>query len=364
MHLFQGTIRSMPNFVTDAAIEHEDEIATLVTQYEQSAELEGIPDRQPLEEAHCLLRERLQQSVIEQEVAFLAWLINLYRNDWLATITEMRRYLSQPLPSDDRAWAWWVLVDSLALARQYTMMIDEQRAFIAWVSECFPPEQRLFTISDNTQGWGWWEQGMRAEWLERCEQLLAPIAETEATRWDRFEALRSAYTLFLRSRDLAGAAPYLPRLEVLLTEDPTWHDATEMSLEILAITIKPFVVAKDSEQLGVLGQKALEQWQALYSQWPDPSLSQRRCLRRLAHNLASSLYQGQRYDMALPLFERATSLHPATPLTYLWCAACVWVETHDTACVTDLLAQAQARDTAEGYAKKLRTIHELASFVV
>lgn len=117
---------------------------------------------------------------------------------------------------------------------------------------------------------------------------------------------------------------------------------------------------RDRRFLCILGEQAQEQCSQLAVQWKLPTLHQRRCLRRLTHNLGAEFYEAQFYGLARPFFERAIDLGSTTPFTYLWLAACVWILQRDEPSVCVLLQQARARTSSEeDFQGKLHTLAEL-----
>jgi hypothetical protein len=357
--MFDGTIESLKEAATDLPIQRERQIAMLLIEYEQMEETTCLPDPRFLEEAHHRLYTRLQSHEVDQELAHLAVALAYHRSDWSDIEQVLQQYRQHMLPLYEAAWAWWHRVDFLALTGNAPATVAEQRAFIGWARMFLPPAHRLCTMSDTTQALNWLTQGMGREWFDRSQRLLLDAPVETASRFDRFLLLRSMLTLALRMQDEHRITDLFARLDALTQEDLDGERTQEIRLETLALRLSFANVTQNSSLLHTLGAQAQTDYAHLAAQWQEPTLRQRHCLRRLAHNLGAELYEAHHYDLALPLFEHAIHLNATSPFTYLWLAGCVWALQKDKQRVLALLQQARTRDSEAGFQAKLYSVAEL-----
>lgn len=360
--MFDGTIESLTEQAAEIVTQREIQLATLLIQYEQMMETPDGPDPHLLTQASQIVQERLRKRELDQELVHLAVVLAYHLADWSCVRNILQQYRQQKLPPYEQAWAWWHDVDMLALDRVYPLAIEEQRALISWASETLPPAHCLFTLADTTQALGWLAQGEAEEWFTRCQQLLSQTPVYPANRFDRFLLLRSMLILALRTKDDRCICNTFTMLEHIVQEDPTWERGQEVHLETLALRLAYANTTQNHAVLRACGKEAQDQCIQLAARWQPPTLLQRRCLRRLAHNLGAELYEAQDYDRARPLFEQAVRFGATTPWTYLWLADCVWTLQRDASTVTFLLQQARQRDTPAGFQAKLQRFARLAHF--
>jgi hypothetical protein len=361
--VFNGTTESLFQWVENLQIERETELAQLLIDYQHQLESDQHePDTGLLEQALHLLQQRLSLVPVDQELAYLGDTLYMYLHYWEQTRDLLAQYRKQPLSLYGEAWARWRTIDCLALELKCEEVVAEQSAFLRWAMQSLPLEHCLFVLNDGTQALCWNMAGKQQEWFKLFEQLMAEVPSTHQNREDRFLCIRTAIVVHLYAGHPEQARKLLPLFDQLELDGFTWEENTDMQIEIQAMHIKILGMLEEIEQLRQVGKQVTEQLVTWKNSLYNPSPAQKRQIRRLCHNIASSLYKARQYDLAVPLFQMALELGVTTEHTSAWLAASLWTLDHEQAPVAALLQQAERYDPSGKIIGIIRSLPELQDF--
>jgi hypothetical protein len=229
--VFARSIATVFESVADIPIAREQEIASLLISYEDQQQSGKDPDRALLERAAELLEQRFKVHQMDDELVRLAQIVYCGLGKHQVEIAVLRQFLATSPESDPRAWAWWHLVDSLALDGCAGEAVNEQRSFLAWALSVFPAETCFFVIADGTQARSWMFVGAGYEWLHQFHVLFQRAPWTCSNRLDRFYCLRTAVRLALDLHAENEARHAISFLRDLLSEDRAWQEGWWISVE-------------------------------------------------------------------------------------------------------------------------------------
>jgi hypothetical protein len=278
-------------WVEDMQIKRETELAQLMIDYQHQLESDQHePDAGILEQALHLLQQRLSVMPVDQELAHLGDAVYCYLGYWEQTRDLLAQYRTQPLSPYEEAWARWRTIDCLALERKCDEVIAEQPAFLQWAMQSLPLEHCLFVLNDGTQAYTWVLAGKQQEWFALFEQLMAAVPPTHENRKDRFSCIRTAISVHLHAGQPDQARRLLPLFDQLELDGFSWEENTDMQIEIQAMHIWILGELQETERLRQVCQEVTDQLMAWKNSLQDPLPKQKRKIRRLCHNIASSLY--------------------------------------------------------------------------
>jgi len=141
---------------------------------------------------------------------------------------------------------------------------------------------------------------------------------------------------------------YAYAIRCLVGEDPFWTEMRWVRVECAIIDIDAAHQDGQTEQVVAFANAItdhLEEWEGQLGGAP---LDEIRQFRSRCHNVASALYRGRYYDLAIPLFRKAITYCTMAHEPYLWLAACLWATTKQREKVLPFLVQAAHRDTDGG----------------
>jgi len=361
--VFNGTADTLFQWVEDMQIQRETILAQLLIAYEHQCENDQHePDAGLLGQALHLLQQRLSQVPVDQELAHLGNALYLYLRAFEQTRDLLTQYRRQPLSPYEEAWARWRTIDCLALEHKNDEVVAEQSAFLQWAMQSLPLEHCLFVLNDGTQASAWLLAGKQQEWFKLFEQLMAAVPPTHENREDRFLCIRTAINVHLHADNPEQARRLMPLFGQLELDGFTWEENTDMQIEIQAMHIDILGALQEIEHLRQVGKKATEQLISWKNSLHHPTSQQKRQIRRLCHNIASSLYQTRQYDLAIPLFQIALSYGTTSEHTYAWLAASMWMRDHEQAPVAALLQKAERYDPSGKIVEIIRSLPELQDF--
>lgn len=349
--VFQRTTASVFELVKELPIIREQDIAHLLLTYEEQQCAGKEPDRLLLEQAKQLLVQRLAEELVDFELAHLAQVLYCTLAEYQAEIAVLRRYLETCPDPNSRAWAWWHIIDCLALDGCSQEVVQEQPAFLAWALATFPAEECFFVIADGTQARAWLYAGVGHQWLQQCQQLFQQARWTAENRLDRFYCLRTFVRLALDLRAFEQAQAETRHLQDLLCEDTCWPERWWVAVEVSMLEMVAAHMRDDLAHMRTVAEditKQLIAWEDEHVHNGDGEAEMVQRLRSLAHNAAAPLYRAKQYDVAIPLFEKAVAYHTIPYQSYLWLAASLWATTRDEMRVVPLLRQAAARFDGAG----------------
>jgi tetratricopeptide (TPR) repeat protein len=363
--VFNGTADTLFPWMwaEDMQIERETELAQLLICYQHQLESDQHePDPGLLEQALHLLQHRLSLRPVDQELAHLGDAVYCYLGYWEQTRDLLAHYRAQALPLYEEAWARWRTIDCLALEHKCEAVVAEQPVFLQWAMQSLPLENCLFVLNDATQAVCWNVAGKQQEWFRLFKQLMAAVPPTHQNREDRFLCIRTAIAVHLHAGHPEQARKLLPLFDGLELQGFTWEENTDMQIEIQAMHIKILGMLQDTESLRQIGKQVTDQLTNWKNSLQNPKLALKRQIRRLCHNIASSLYKTRQYDLAVPLFQMALELGGTSEHTYAWLAASLWMRDHELVPVANLLQQAEHYDPSGKIIQTIRSLPELQDF--
>ena len=290
-----------------------------------------------------LVQERLATIPLDTELLLLAHWAFLQNGQFDEAATLLRQYLAEPRELDEQAWAKWHLVDELALGRYHLEAVQEQQEYLHWATQVYPPSSCLYVLADGTQARSWFRIGKGREWLSMLDDLLQQVEPTSQNRLDRFYCLRTAAFMGKDLKDTTIMRKYVHAIRCLIEEDPSWAETRWVRVECVIIDIDAAHQDGQTEQVVVLAHEMtnyLEEWE---HQLTGATLAEIRQFRCRCHNVASALYRGRYYDLAVPLFRKAVAHCTMAHEPYLWLAASLWVTIKQRQEVLLLLTQAAHR---------------------
>jgi hypothetical protein len=344
--MFVRTILTTFEPVKDLLIVREQEIARLLLTYEDQQTAGQEPQRLLLEQAKELLEQKLKVFPLDDELVRLAQVIYCGLGEHLAEVAVLRRYLETSLDVNVRAWAWWHLVDCLALARCVPETVSEQQMFLQWALATFPADQCFFVIADGTQARAWQRAGVSQEWFQQCHRLFQQALWTPENRLDRFYCLRTYAHLALTLHAFEEVHQSFQMLHNLLDEDHACQERWWLSVEVSMLELGEAQARDDIPYMRTIAQTMtheLTAWEQKYLHEEDGTRGTVERFRSLCHNTAAPLYRAKLYDVAIPLFAKAVAYHTIPYQSYLWLAGSLWHTTHEKERVFALLQQAATR---------------------
>lgn len=321
-------------------------------------------DRSLLEQSKQLLPELLNRESLDADQVRTAMDLYSLLGDLAGIVSLLRRYLGQPLPTAEEAWARWHLIDHLALLRRCDEAVSSQREYLAWARRILPQptwmlppkwpfgddgtrnrtaapaDERLLirVMYDATQAFCWEAVGKTDEWLGIFNDILAITPATPRNRADRRYLLRTASALMKKAHRSQAALQTAERLRALIDEDPAWDEALEVDIDAKCMQIEAYGDLQNVLEVRRVGMEATALLEDHAREQESPS---QEIQEILYHNTAAALYASRQYDLAIPLFRRAIELKSTVPYAYLWLAASLWATTKDRAQVLPLLEKAR-----------------------
>ncbi len=357
---FQRTTATTFLQVSEMPIQREHEIAELLVVHEQQLESHAVPDMNLIHRAEILIQERLATTPLDTELMLLAHWVLLNTGQFDEAARVLRQYLAEPRELDEQAWARWHIVDELALGRHHHEAVQEQQAYLHWATQVYPLSECLYVLADGTQSRSWFWIGKGREWLSMLDNLLQRAEPTSQNRLDRFYCLRTAAYMGQDLKDPAIMRHYAHAIHCLIEEDPTWTDTRWVRVECAIIDIDVAHQNGQIEQVVALANAIINHLEEWEHQLAEAKLDEIRQFRSCCHNVASALYRGRYYDLAIPLFCKAISHRTMPHEPYLWLAACLWATTKQREKVLPLLIQAAHRYLGGG--KPWETFRSLPEF--
>src|SRR3712207_8249679 len=103
-----------------------------------------------LSQAAADLEARLAIGSLEPDVVHAATSVFGHLGRSEAVIDLLTRYLDQPLPVEEEAWARWQLTDQLAVSGRCDEAVEAQLALFDWARHALPPDRLLWIMADGT----------------------------------------------------------------------------------------------------------------------------------------------------------------------------------------------------------------------
>jgi hypothetical protein len=312
----------------------------------------------------------------------------------------MSRYLrsSPALPLAEEAWARWQEIRALAGLNRYEVVVEKQRAFVAWAREHLPGDPPIRLADPGcancrplkegeemdtggfagrgrlpTDGiWPWLanttevalcfrERGLQEEWAATVRSLVNLSGRARETRLYRFWALRNLVYMYVRKETPEQALRAAEDIRLLHDEEPGDWEAPRWSIEAVYLQMVACAEAGQDAAVRERGEEAtrlLEEWAGHI----DQSIAGHRLsLHILFDNVASALADRGCYDLALRLFPHVLAEGRGSEWAHIRYAACLWATTGDREPVLDLLRRAAARTLDDDIISYFKTIPSFAA---
>ncbi|MGH8930590.1 MAG: hypothetical protein ACRDZO_08170 [Egibacteraceae bacterium] len=239
-----------------------------------------------------------------------------------AVVDLLTRYLDQPLPADEEAWARGELVDQLAVLGRCDEAVEAQLALLDWARAALPVDRLLWIMADGTQALCWVTIGRQEEWLTIFAELLDETVPAPDNRLDRLYLLRTAGVILAELGRHEEALQLARRMRRIADEDPgwdrgfwAWTEARVLQLHAYRAAGQRNTLRRSAVAVTALLDHQFELQQAGQEPAADPAT-----LRTLYQNAGVPLYRAGEYDLAIPLFERAIDLGSTAPQVREWLA--------------------------------------------
>jgi RNA polymerase sigma-70 factor (ECF subfamily) len=344
----------------------ENVLARVLREFQQqeAADPQTV-NRGLLEEGRTALFQRLGQDAPLDDQTVRDGFTLLWRKwDFPALSGLLMRYLSQPLPDSETAWAYVHLANAVAMSGSAAGAVLAHEAFERWlpgkspylsahwpyypVSEDTPDavyagdEVRLLFLAQSgefsTSYLGVWRNN---DYLAKVDAVLAEIPITPGNRWRRFFVLRMASNACESAGDLDRAHHYIQQMHVLAAEAE--NETLKADLQVKAVGHEIIHARCQKDEAVFITH--VEEMTALLNAAEQKELDHVGWIRSERHNLACELVNGYQYELALPLWESvAQTGRQIGGWGWLMYAATVWQLTRDRPRTLALLREARADD--------------------
>ena len=264
-------------------------VATLVAQYRRQYRVDPeTADRSLLERGRVLLEAHRQETTLAPEIVHAGFDLLDRTGETPAGLSLLRQYLGQSLTPDERAWAWWHVIDSLAGQHQCDEVVREQTALWQWairdldgyrlnLSAGFPyhpsgldtapsgdsgetiaPEiMRLWVMHDGTQAKCWVDASEGEAWLQLAQEALAATPPTLHNRHQRFNFLRTLALVAAWSGQFEAGLSAAEHITALADEETDWEMQQRWRIDGLYVTMRVRIENKDKATVRDLGRQAI-----------------------------------------------------------------------------------------------------------
>jgi len=343
-------------------------LAEIITEYERQFESNPLTtDRSLLETGKKILQKQLESTSLEPEVVHLGLTLYDHLGDNESGVNLLSRYLTQSLSTDERAWAWWELVDHFVLLRRYEEAVKAHKEFLNWAYEALPRTRLFWVMHDTSWAFCWLAIGEGDEWFQIFNDLMASVDFTPENRADRFQILRSAGHVLAKLGRFDEVLQMASKIRSLADEDPSWERtfSHDIRIESYAFELNVYQMSQNMTELRRVGIATTELLEEYFHGLPQMTSYQKKRLRMVYHNTAAPLYRARQYDLAILLFQRAIELGITSPHTYGWLAACLWATNREKnrSEVLALLKQAAHRTPGQYRCHKLPEFQDVVDDV-
>lgn len=120
-----------------------------------------------------------------------------------AIVDLLAEYLRADLKVEERAWAWWNLVDNLALLRRCSDAVAQQENYLKWaISSNLNSQSILEVMNDGTQALCWHKLNRLDDWNDIFNRLIERTKPNQENRLARFYYFRTAARIFGTATDM------------------------------------------------------------------------------------------------------------------------------------------------------------------
>jgi len=344
----------------------ENVLARVLREFQQQemADPENV-NRGLLEEGRTALFQTLGQAAPLDDQTLRDGFILLWRKwDFPALSGLLMRYLTQPLSDSETAWAYVHLANAVAMSGSAAGAVLAHEAFERWmpgksprlsahwpfypVSEDTPDavyagaEVRLLFLSQSgefsTSYLGVWRNN---DYLAKVDAVLSEIPVTPRNRRRRFFVLRMASNACESAGDLDRARQYIQQMHILAAEAE--DETLKADLQVKAVGHEINLACRKKDE-AAFDARVLESM-ALLSAAEQMEMNPAGWIRSERHNLACQLVNGNRHELALPLWESIVQTSGQIGgWGWLMYAATLWQTTQDRERTLALLREARADD--------------------
>ena len=237
-----------------------------------------------------------------------------------AIVDLLENYLRADLKVEERVWAWWNLVDNLAMLRRCNDAVTQQENYLKWaISSNLASEYILEVMNDGTQALCWLQLNRLDDWINIFNQLIDNTEPSQENRLARFYYFRTAARIFSTATRYKLAEDAIAKLKNLLLENINWENKTWVEIEIVAVELNLLEAEGDIERAIQLTAKIKEQIETI----EKLKLANPTKISTLWHNNAAPLFRMGLYLEAELMFRRAIALNPQNWCSLVFLAACL-----------------------------------------
>jgi hypothetical protein len=339
-------------------------LATLLKAFERKRSVGLIEaDRQDLEEGRKMLRDRLgNPQELDALTVHQGTSLFFYLADWQGSVDLVSRYLTQTLSIEEKAWAWWELIDNLCLLQCCEEAVTHHHRYIDWAQAQWErghlsSSRLLLTIADCTWAQCWVHLGKIDTWFERFHAIMASVEPTPADRLERFYCLRTACQIRRECGKEVEALAIATRIRDLAQEDLTWERSWEMAVQAQDMEARIYLQRQDMDAVRRSGIQAMS---LLENRSATPLSAEETTRLAIQYdNVAATMFLADQYDLSIPLHRRCLELSSVSEYAHLALAAALWVTTREREPVLCLLREGAVRCRGDWFATDFR---ELAEF--
>jgi len=333
-------------------------------QQQEAADPQTV-NRGLLEEGRTALLQTLGQDAPLDEQTLRDGFILLWRKwDFPALAALLMRYLTQPLPDSETAWAYLHLANAVAMSGSAAGAVLAHETFERWMPGKSPrlsahwpyypvsadssgavydgAEVRLLFLSQSgefaTSYLGVWRND---DYLAKVDAALSEIPITSQNRRPRFFVLRMASNACESAGDLDYAQQYIQQMHALAAGAENETLKADLQVKAVGHEIDLARRRKDEATFDARVEEAIALLKAAEQKETNPA----GWIRSEHHNLACQLVNGNRYELALLLWESmAQTGGQIGGWGWLMYAATLWKVTKDRERTLALLREARAHD--------------------
>ena len=237
-----------------------------------------------------------------------------------AIVNLLTDYLKSDLRVEERVWAWWNLVDNLALLRRCNDAVAQQEYYLKWaISSQLDSQLILEVMNDGTQALCWLQLNRLDDWINIFERLIDYTKPNQNNRLGRFYYFRTAARIFSTATRYELAEEAISKLNDLLLEDVNWSQKTWVEIEITAVELNLLEAKGDITKAFQVAAKIKEQIEIL----EELRLINRRKISTLWHNNAAPLFRMGLYLEAELMFRKAIAINPQNWCSLVFLAGCL-----------------------------------------
>ncbi|MFF2015073.1 hypothetical protein [Paenibacillus sp. NPDC058177] len=245
---------------------------------------------------------------------------------------QLRLYLREPLERDERFWAHWELVDTLALLKKCKETVAEQLMFLHWTKANCEPKAWPAVMFDGTQAHCWACVNRMTEWFDLYYNIINSIESTEDSRKNRASYIRTAGEHLVFHNKMDEAMKESERLMKVVDESAQWPERVIFWLGATTIKLEVFRKKQDWESYD-------QQVQSIMALLETDSLDIEK-KKFIANDFGACLLWAGRYQQAQLLFE-SNIKHGSGGITHYFLAICIWSSKKDRTQTLHHLAMAE-----------------------